>query len=125
MNKNYNHLALALLRIGFAAVMLTHGFPKFKMLISSPSDFPMNPIGIGAIPTLVLAVIGEFIAPLLIIAGFKTRIATIPTILTMATAILVVHADDPFHVKEKAILFLIGFVAVALAGPGKYSIDKK
>lgn len=124
MKNNLNNLALAILRIGLSAMMLTHGIPKLKMLFDNPSDFP-DPMGIGSLPTLILAIIGEVIAPVLVLIGLKTKIATIPTILTMAAAIFVVHANDPFNVKEKAILYLIGFIAIALMGAGKYSIDKK
>lgn len=125
MKKNLNDYALAVLRIGISAMMIAaHGFDKFKALFESPSGFP-DPLGIGGIPTLIIAVFGEFIGPLLVIVGFKTRIATIPTIITMAGAIFVVHASDPLATKEKAILYFVGFIAIAIAGAGKYSIDKK
>ena len=42
----------------------------------------------------------------------------------MAVAAFIVHASDPIGTKEKALLYLIGFVVIFLAGPGKYSIDK-
>ena len=124
MKNNFNDFALAILRIGFSGAMLTHGIPKLLMLLDKPSGFP-DPIGIGATPTLILAVLAEVVAPILILIGLKTRIATIPLILTMAAATFIVHAADPFAVKEKAILFMIGFIVIALAGPGKYSIDGK
>ena len=37
----------------------------------------------------------------------------------------VVHLDDPFGRKEKAVLYLVGYMIIFLLGPGKYSIDKK
>lgn len=124
MKNKYNDVALAVFRVGFSVMMLTHGIPKFQMLFDKPSGFP-DPLGIGSTPTLILAIIGEVVAPILILIGLKTRIAAIPTILTMAGAIFVVHATDPLAVKEKAILYIIGFIAIALMGPGKYSFDKK
>ena len=122
MKNNFNDFALAVLRIGFSGMMLTHGIPKINMLLDNPSAFP-DPIGIGGTATLILAVIGEVIAPIFVLIGFKTRIAAIPVIITMAAATFVVHASDPFAVKEKAILFLIAFIVIALAGAGKYSVD--
>ncbi len=115
---------LALLRISMSAMMLTHGLPKLQKLISGDFEFG-DPIGIGAAPSLFLAVIGEFICPILIIIGYKTRLATIPTGITMLVAAFIVHAADAFGSKEKALLYLVGFVAIALLGPGKYSIDRK
>ena len=43
----------------------------------------------------------------------------------MAVAVLVVHVNDPFKRQELALLYLAGFAAIALIGPGKYSIDKR
>lgn len=114
---------LAVLRIGAAAMMLVHGYGKLQMLING--DEFANPIGIGATPSLFLVVISELVCPILIIFGFKTRLAAIPTAITMAVAAFVVHGANPFQKKELALLYLVIFVAIALLGPGKFSIDRK
>ena len=88
-------IALALLRIAPAAMMLTHGIPKFQKLISGDMEFG-DPIGIGAAPSLFLAVIGEVICPILLIVGFKTRWAAVPAAITMGVAAFIAHAADPF-----------------------------
>jgi putative oxidoreductase len=69
--------------------------------------------------------LAEFIAPIFIIIGYKTKIFTLLPMLTMVIAVFVVHLDDPFKRKELALLYLIGFLIVFLMGPGKYSINKK
>ncbi|MEX0275161.1 MAG: DoxX family protein [Flavobacteriaceae bacterium] len=117
-------VGLALLRIVPSVMMLTHGIPKLNKLISGDFAFA-DPIGIGEAPSLFLAVLGEVVAPILLIIGLKTRIAAIPAAITMLVAALVVHAEDPFGTKEKALLYLLIFVVVALVGPGKYSFDRK
>lgn len=117
-------IGLAFFRIAVSALMLTHGTPKFQKLIAGDFEFG-DPIGIGAAPSLFLAVIGEFICPILVIIGFKTRLSAIPVAITMAVAGFIVHGADPFGTKEKAFLFLIAFITIALVGPGKFSIDKK
>lgn len=124
MKNNFNDFALAILRIGFSGAMLTHGIPKVSMLLDNPSGFS-DPLGIGATVSLILAILGECIAPIFVLIGFKTRYAAIPVIITMAVATFVVHATDPFGAKEKAILYLVAFIAIALAGAGKYSVDGK
>jgi len=43
----------------------------------------------------------------------------------MCVAVFFIHISDPIGTKEKALLYLIGFIAIFLAGPGKYSIDKR
>lgn len=104
--------------------MLTHGIPKLMKLLEGNFEFG-DPIGLGPTVSLILAVIGEVFAPVLIIVGYKTRLAAIPAAITMAVAVFVVHAADPIGTKEKALLFLIGFVVIAICGAGKYSLDRR
>ncbi|WP_027076217.1 DoxX family protein [Maribacter antarcticus] len=117
-------IGLAFFRISMSAMMLTHGLPKFQKLISGDFEFA-DPIGMGTAPSLFLTVIGEFICPILIIIGYKTRLASIPTVITMLVAAFIVHAADAFESKEKSLLYLVGFATIVLLGPGKYSIDRK
>ena len=123
-NNLQTYIGLAFLRIVPSIMLITHGLPKFQKLISGDFEFG-DPIGIGATPSLFLAVIGEFICPILIIIGFKTRWMAVPPAITMLVAGFIVHSADPFGTKEKAFLFLAFFIAIILLGPGKYSIDKK
>jgi len=117
-------IGLAFFRIAISAMMLTHGLPKFQKLISGDFQF-VDPFGIGETPSLFLAVIGEFICPILIIIGFKSRLAAIPVAITMAVAAFITHGADDFGTKEKALFYLVAFVTVSLLGPGKFGVDKK
>jgi len=123
-NSILRDIGLALLRILPSIMMLTHGYPKFQKLISGNFEFG-DPLGIGTTPSLFLAVIGEFVVPILLIIGFKTRLVAIPAAITMFVAAFIVHGEDTFETKEKALLYLVFFVVIILLGPGKYSIDKK
>tara|TARA_R110002050_G_C8880241_1_gene508752 strand:+ start:621 stop:998 length:378 start_codon:yes stop_codon:yes gene_type:complete len=123
-NATCSNIGLLLLRVGFGGIMLTHGFPKLMKMLSGDFSFG-DPIGIGEPATLILAILCEVVFPIFVIIGFKTRLSAIPVIVTMAVAAFIVHGADPFGTKEKAILFLLGFTAIALLGPGKYSIDRK
>ncbi len=123
-NKLSNDVGLALLRIAPSAMLLSHGIPKFQKIISGNLEFG-DPLGIGAAPSLFLAVIGEVICPILIIIGFKTRWMAVPPAITMAVAAFIQHAADDFGTKEKALLYLVFFVVIILLGPGRYSMDKK
>lgn len=117
--------ALLFLRVSFSLFLLVlHGLPKLQNLMSDNPQFA-SIFGMGEILSLVLATIIEIVLPVLIIIGYKTRIASIPIILTMLVAAFVYHANDPIGVKEKSLLFMCGFITIALAGAGKYSIDKK
>ena len=122
MNTDIGKLVL---RIGFAVMMLLlHGIPKVKNLLSDDPQF-VSVFGMGVILSLVLAAIVETVFPILLILGYKARLAAIPLVVIMLVAIFDHHSQDPLAMKEKAILFLIGFVSIALIGAGKYSIDKR
>ncbi|MBT8272713.1 MAG: DoxX family protein [Bacteroidia bacterium] len=124
MFKTNKDLGLLILRVGASLMMLTHGIGKVQDLFTNPTDFA-DPIGLGATISLVLTVIGEFVAPIFIIIGYKTKIAAIPTLITMLVAAFVYHYNDPFDSKEKAMLYALCFLVIAITGPGKYAIDKK
>ncbi len=115
-------LTSLVLRISISAMMLTHGYGKFMRLISGNTKFP-DPLGIGELPTLLLAVLAEFVCSILLIVGFKTRLAAIPPAIVMLVAIFIVHWEDPWNKKEFALLYLVGYVAIFLIGSGKYSLD--
>lgn len=122
-NPLFKDIGLAFFRISISAMLLAHGLPKFQQLISGNFEFG-DPIGIGAAASLFLAVIGEFICPILIIVGFKTRLSAIPSAITMAVAAFIVHGADNFATKEKALLYLAAFITIILVGPGRFSATK-
>jgi putative oxidoreductase len=113
------------MRIGFGGLMLTHGIPKMLEVFNGNLEVVGDPLGIGALVTSILVIIGEVISPLLIIIGYKVRWTAIPTIITMAVAAFMIHGADPLAKKEMALLYLVGFVTIALMGAGKYSVSKR
>ena len=124
MSKSKLNLGLLILRFGFSIALMTHGYGKFLKVINGNFKFS-DPIGIGIAPSLILASFGEFIAPIFIIIGWKTRLFSIFPALTMLVAFIIAHDGDPFSRKEKSLMYLIAFVAIYFIGPGKYSVDKE
>lgn len=120
-----NDLALLILRTVSSGFMLfAHGLPKLNRLFSSGEINFADPLGIGTIPSLLLAVFSEFFCSVLVIVGFLTRASLIPLIITMFVAGFIHHAADPFAQKEKALLFLLIYVFLFITGPGKYSLNR-
>lgn len=116
-------VALLIARVSVAALMLTHGLPKLTMLLSgAPVQFPPV-LGLGAELALALTVFAEVICSILILAGFATRLATVPLIVTMVVAVFIIHAADPFAVKEPGLQYLLAYTVLLFGGSGKYSID--
>ena len=124
MKKLSLNFGLLILRFVFSIGLMTHGYGKFLRVINGNFKFS-DPIGIGITPSLILASFGEFIAPIFIIVGWKTRLFSIFPAFTMLVAFTIAHDGDPFSRKEKSLMYLIAFVAIYFTGPGKYSVDKE
>jgi putative oxidoreductase len=124
MKKSTIDIGLLILRIGFSVSIMTHGYGKILKIFQGNFEFG-DPIGLGPTISLILVAFGEFIAPIALILGWKTRIATLFPAITMLVAFAIAHNGDPFSSKEKSFLFLIAFVTILFTGAGSYSIDKK
>jgi len=116
--------ALALLRIVFSLLMMTHGWSKLERILDGNLNFG-DPLGLGSTLSLYLVTFAELVAPVFTIVGFKTRIMALITSFAMAVAAFIAHGADPFAKKEMALLYLVGFLSVALMGAGRYSIDEQ
>lgn len=123
--KNHADAGLFLLRVSISLLMLIHGWAKLEKLLAGGEIKFFDFIGLGPTISLILTVIGEFIAPLPVIIGFKTRWAALVVAFTMAVAAFYVHAGDPLGDREPALMYFICFTAIALLGPGKWALDKK
>lgn len=120
------NLAKLILRLGAAGMMIPHGYGKLLRWIEQGMSASFaDPIGIGEIPSLAMAIFAELICPVLILIGFKTRWAAIPPAITMIVAAFIVHIDDPWSKMEFPLLYLTCYLAIALLGPGRWSVDGK
>lgn len=73
-----------------------------------------------------MAAAAEVGGGLFIIFGLLHRLVSLMLIFTMVVALLVhVAAGDPFAVYSNALKALVVFVALAISGPGVYSLDYK
>lgn len=104
--------------------MLTHGIPKIgRLLGEGPIKFA-DPFGLGPEISLVMAIFAEVVCVILIIIGFKTRLATIPLMGTMLVAAFYAHWDDPFGDKELSLVYFTAYLGILILGSGQYSIDR-
>lgn len=116
---------LLILRLGSGLMMLfAHGLPKLMNFGHLSKNFA-DPIGLGPLISVILAIFSEFICALLIAVGFKTRLAAIPLIITMLVAAFIVHVNDPFSKQEFPLLYAVCYLVLVFTGSGKYSVDHK
>ena len=117
-----NSWLLLAARIIFGGLLMSHGIAKWQNFDALSAAFP-DPLGVGSGVSLALAIFGEVVCSVGFIAGLFYRLALIPMIFTMIVAFFVVHANDVFAVKELAFIYLVVFILMYIAGPGKFSID--
>lgn len=115
-------LLLLFARIIFGGMFLMHGLQKLSNFKALSDSFP-GMMGMGSTYSLSLAIFAEVLCTLAFITGFLYRISMLPMIITMIMAVFVAHANDPFAVKEVALLYLVIFIIMYITGPGAFAAD--
>ena len=101
---------------------MVHGLQKLSTFSALSESFP-DPLGIGSMASLSLAVFAELFCSLLLVVGFLTPLALVPLIITMVVALFVIHGADPWSKKELAFTYLAVYSGLLFCGPGKLSLD--
>jgi len=120
-------IALGLIRIVAGVIFFAHGYQKFFVMgIEGTTGF-FTQVGapLPGISALVVASL-ELVGGALLVAGFLTRLVAIPLAIDISTAILLFHSKHGFFVPmgvEFVTLLLVSAIALAIAGPGAFSID--
>lgn len=129
MNANTQlDVARLVLRVTLGLLVLLHGLAKLDG-------------GMGGIVSMVEArglpgalgygvLLGEVVGPLMLIAGFHARIGAVLVLVNMVAAIVLVHLGDLGRfgdtggwALELQAMFLVSAFALALLGPGRFSVN--
>lgn len=121
-------VALLMLRLWLGlSMLLLHGLGKLQNFSGTVSTFQekMNiPAPLGA-----AAILAETGCAVLLAAGLGTRWAAALLAVTMSVAFFKVHgatlAPGSPNSGELAFIYLAGFLALLLAGAGRFSVDAK
>ena len=120
------HIIEALGRIFLSTIFLIEGFRK--LIFREQTIEFMEAYGVPGI-LFIPSVIVEILFPLLIIVGYKTKLASLVMILFILTVTIIFHTDFSNEMQLIAFLKNIaitgGFLINLVRGAGKYSIDHK
>ena len=119
---------IAILRIAVGGIFVAHGVQKlFTFGIPGVAGL-MGQLGIP-FPTLsaIAVTAAEFLGGLALLAGFFTRLASLPIAFSMVVAAATVHLKNGFFLPEGAeyvLTLLLASVALLLTGSGALSVDR-
>ena len=110
------------------ALFLKHGLEKLTGFHAMSQHFP-NPLHIGVIPSLIFATVADGICMPLLVLGLFTRPAALWSLINLCIAWAFVHHFQFFgrgadH-GELVFLYIGVMLTLALAGPGRYSLDAR
>ncbi len=126
LNKN-NNCGLLLLRLAIGVLMLFHGVAKLGGIV-----FIENLLTDRGLPAFFAygVYFTEIVAPLLIIIGFRTRLAALVFALGGLMAIYLVHLPELFTLNahggwaiELLGLYILGAVVLFFTGGGRYALS--
>ncbi len=118
-----------IVRLSVGGLMLFHGIAK--IMHPGSLDFIAGMLEGFGLPVLLAygVYIGEVIAPLMVIVGFKARIGGLIMVLNMLFALLLAHTGDFFSLSEHGgwmvelqMFYLLSALAVVFLGSGRQAI---
>ena len=127
--KSYDMGSL-LLRIAIGVLLPFHGIAKLIKGI----DWIDGLLAGISLPAFIKygVFIGEIIAPISLLIGYRTRIAALFVCFNMFMAVLLAHRNEIFSIKpsgaytiELDALYFLGALALFLMGGGKFSVSTK
>ncbi len=119
--------ALLVVRVWLGlGLFFAHGLGKLQHFSQMSAHFP-DPLHIGALPSLLFAVLSDSICSLLVAIGFATRLAALIIVIDTAVAFVFVHhlAMSGPGSGELAWVYMGGMFALVIAGAGRFSIDRR
>ncbi|MEI6866494.1 DoxX family protein [Flavicella sp.] len=127
--KTQKDLGLLLIRFIIAGLMLFHGVAKLKGIDSIKGMLAEQGVpGVFAYGVYIT----EIIAPILILIGFRTRLASLTFFIGMLVIIFLKHFDNLFILTktgairaELVLMYAIISLALFFTGGGKYAISTK
>ena len=127
---NQVDLGKLVLRVTLGVLVLLHGIAKLRGGV----DPIVGMVTAAGLPGFIAygAYLGEVLGPLMLIAGFYARIGAVLVMINMAFAIGLAHLGQLALLNEQGGwalelqgMFIGTAIAVALLGPGRFSVNNK
>ena len=110
------------------SLFIKHGTEKLFTFSAMAQHFP-NPLHIGSVLSLIIAMIADGICMPLLVIGLATRWAALFSFFNLLVAWAFVHhfqfAGHQGDHGELIVVYMGVMLTVFFAGPGKYSIDAR
>lgn len=123
-------LGKLLLRVALAMLVILHGIAKLKAGLE-PIEGMLAAHGLPAFLAYG-ALVGEVLAPLLVLFGFYARIGAGIIVVNMLFAFALVHLAQLGQLNEQGgwavelqAMYLAAAIAVVLLGPGRYALNQR
>jgi putative oxidoreductase len=130
MTRTNADLGRLLLRIALGILIIFHGIAKIR----SGIDPIMQLVTATGMPAFVAygVYVGEVLAPVLVILGWYSRVGALIIAINMVFALSLAHRADLFNLAttggyalELQTMYLLVALALALMGPGRYSMNER
>ncbi|MFC4314502.1 DoxX family protein [Steroidobacter flavus] len=127
MNDNTGKL---ILRLALGILILLHGIAKLKGGVGGLSGM----VAAAGLPAFAVygVYVGEVVAPILVLLGWYSRIGAGVIAINMLFALYLAHRNQFFSLSETGGwalelqgMFLFTAIAIALLGPGRFSLNGK
>ena len=127
---NQHDLGKLILRITLGVLILLHGIAKLKGGVGGIEGM----LAAQGLPRALAygAYLGEVLGPLLLIAGFHARVGALLIAINMLFAFGLAHMGELDQLNDQGGwalelqgMFLGTAIAMALIGPGRYSINQR
>ncbi len=115
-------VALLLLRLGVGIIFIYAGWGKITGIENTQAFFGGLGIPMAGLMAWVVALV-EFIGGIMVLAGAFIRVPAILLAIIMVVAIITTKIGEPFPAYRVDLLLLLMSAALALTGPGRYSVD--
>lgn len=130
MFKNNTNITILIIRLMVGVLMLLHGAPKLISGIPFIESLVTN----AGMPKIFAygVYVGEIIAPIMIIVGYRTKLASLIFAFNCLVAIGLVHPNDIFAMGkhggwaiELLAMYFFSSLSLIFSGAGKFAISRK